>query len=81
MAYPEAMTIHAFSGFGIGDGTVTELVNIIRARKGASKRIKELAVLIFDEVSLISDPLPPFDRDCHSGGSTPFHTTNISWTA
>lgn len=43
------VTIHSFSGIGLGDGTVDQLVTKIRKNRKAAMRWAKARVLIIDE--------------------------------
>ncbi|GIQ92571.1 DNA helicase Pif1-like, partial [Kipferlia bialata] len=50
-------TIHAFAGFGLGDGSVRELCTKIRRSKLAVQRWKDTRTLIVDEISMLDASL------------------------
>lgn len=58
-------TIHSWTGFGIGEKKVEELVMSIRWQDYAAPRMREADVLVLDEVSMISARhLNAFDMLC-----------------
>lgn len=50
-------TVHSFSGIGLGNGTVLQLVKTVRRNRKAVHRWKYTKVLIIDEVSMIDGRL------------------------
>lgn len=49
-----AFTLHSWSGIGIGDGTVEEILKEVKKRKGAIGRWMSCKILIIDEVSMLT---------------------------
>lgn len=54
------MTLHSFAGIGLGEETVSQLVDKIRRNRKANQRWKNTKVLIIDEISMIDGEL--FDK-------------------
>lgn len=50
-------TLHSFSGIGLGNGTVQQLVKTVRRNRKATHRWRDTKVLIIDEVSMIDGRL------------------------
>ncbi|KAF5099035.1 hypothetical protein D0Z00_001795 [Geotrichum galactomycetum] len=51
------MTLHSFAGIGLGEETVSQLVDKIRRNRKANQRWKTTKVLIIDEISMIDGEL------------------------
>lgn len=51
------ITLHSFSGVGIGHGTVEQLCRTVRRNRNAVTRWKKTSVLVIDEVSMIDPKL------------------------
>lgn len=51
------ITLHSFSGVGIGTGTVEQLCRYVRRNRNAVTRWKKTSVLVIDEVSMIDPKL------------------------
>lgn len=47
-------TIHSFAGIGKGEGTVQDVVNLVKHKFMKKKQWKEIGMLIIDEISMIS---------------------------
>ena len=54
------MTIHSWSGIGIGSNTVEKTISMIKANRRALKRWRDTDILVIDEVSMLSDKLFEF---------------------
>ncbi len=50
------MTIHSWSGIGITERLSAELLERVSEKEHVVKRLQKTAVLITDEVSMLSDP-------------------------
>ena len=50
----QAKTLHSWSGIGLGNGTVEEIIRKIKTNKYSKKSWKETKILVIDEVSMMS---------------------------
>ena len=50
----KAKTLHSWSGIGLGNGTIEEIIKKIKINKYSKKSWKETNVLVIDEVSMLS---------------------------
>jgi ATP-dependent DNA helicase PIF1 len=69
------MTIHAFAGVGIGEGSVESIIKKMRFNRVARERIKAARVMVIDEISMLSaaffDMLEREIRAVHENWSKP----------
>ena len=62
---PNATTLHAFAGIGIGKGTPEQLVANVKKNHKSRERWESCTTLVIDEVSMLSKDL--FEKLDHIG--------------